>query len=375
MGAAAGGRGAPGRRDGRSARRRSRALGVTASAGTAWRRRPRVGPRAQPAASPRPPAGGRRAAVADRDADAPARPRRDPPRPAARPVHRRAGQGARAGARGEDRQHRVRPAADRAAVRRHRVRDPGRGRAHPVHGRLLRARPAGRRPGAQRPAERPRPAAPVRPARVRLVRRDPHLVPFIERAPVADLYALQVGGYYRSTRAGSRRTTCTPSTRQLLARGAGREQGAGHRLPVRRAAGRRKADRVVLGEVPGRGLHLPLVGEGQALAHLDRRRARRGDRGRAARRQHRDHPVHADRDVPVRGVRRPAAVRASRPAPAAPSSCATAGCTPCAGPGPAWTVGTTYTLPDGKRMLFAPGQVWVVLAPDSHASYVNAGKV
>ena len=37
--------------------------------------------------------------------------------------------------------------------------------------------------------------------------------------------------------------------------------------------------------------------------------------------------------------------------------------------------GTTYTLPDGKRMLFAPGQVWVVLAPDSNASYVNAGKV
>ena len=24
--------------------------------------------------------------------------------------------------------------------------------------------------------------------------------------------------------------------------------------------------------------------------------------------------------------------------------------------------GTTFTLPDGKRMLFAPGQVWVVLA-------------
>ena len=24
--------------------------------------------------------------------------------------------------------------------------------------------------------------------------------------------------------------------------------------------------------------------------------------------------------------------------------------------------GTTYTLPDGKRMLFAPGQVWVMFA-------------
>ena len=37
--------------------------------------------------------------------------------------------------------------------------------------------------------------------------------------------------------------------------------------------------------------------------------------------------------------------------------------------------GTAYTLPNGKRMLFAPGQVWVVLAPDSHASYVNSGRV
>ena len=36
--------------------------------------------------------------------------------------------------------------------------------------------------------------------------------------------------------------------------------------------------------------------------------------------------------------------------------------------------GTTYTLPDGKRMLFAPGQVWIVLAPQDHASYVNAGR-
>jgi hypothetical protein len=26
-------------------------------------------------------------------------------------------------------------------------------------------------------------------------------------------------------------------------------------------------------------------------------------------------------------------------------------------------------------MLFAPGQVWVVLAPESHASYVNAARV
>ena len=53
------------------------------------------------------------------------------------------------------------------------LRDPGRGRAHPVHGRLLLAHPAGRRAGAQRQAERPRHPAPVRAARLRLVGRHP----------------------------------------------------------------------------------------------------------------------------------------------------------------------------------------------------------
>jgi len=37
--------------------------------------------------------------------------------------------------------------------------------------------------------------------------------------------------------------------------------------------------------------------------------------------------------------------------------------------------GTIYTLPNGKRMLFARGQVWDVLAPEDHASYVNAAAV
>jgi hypothetical protein len=37
--------------------------------------------------------------------------------------------------------------------------------------------------------------------------------------------------------------------------------------------------------------------------------------------------------------------------------------------------GTTFTLPDGQRMLFAPGQVWIMYAPDNHSSYVNAGAV
>jgi len=42
---------------------------------------------------------------------------------------------------------------------------------------------------------------------------------------------------------------------------------------------------------------------------------------------------------------------------------------------PSLNGGTTYTLPNGQRMRFAPGQVWVVLAPANHASYVNASAV
>ena len=37
--------------------------------------------------------------------------------------------------------------------------------------------------------------------------------------------------------------------------------------------------------------------------------------------------------------------------------------------------GTTFTLPDGKRMLFAPGQVWVMYAADNHAGYINEAAV
>ena len=65
----------------------------------------------------------------------------------------------------------------------------------------------------------------------------------------------------------------------------------------------------------------------------------------------------------------------SPPAPARPSSFGTAARTRSTGHGPTLNAGTTFTLPDGKRMLFAPGQVWIVYAPDNHASYLNAGAV
>ena len=60
----------------------------------------------------------------------------------------------------------------------------------------------------------------------------PHLVPFIERAPVVDLYALQVGGYYRSSEPG-RAVQPVREHEAAAGRGARREQGQGHRVPVR----------------------------------------------------------------------------------------------------------------------------------------------
>ena len=42
---------------------------------------------------------------------------------------------------------------------------------------------------------------------------------------------------------------------------------------------------------------------------------------------------------------------------------------------PTWRPAPPTPSRTASGCCFAPGQVWVVLAPDSHASYVNAGKV
>ena len=183
---------------------------------------------------------------------------------------------------------------------------------------------------------------------------------------------LQVGGYYRDPDRVAPYNLYA-DTKQLLAeaKGASKASDIGFRFGALPAGGRPPRP---IGEVPGRVLHLPLVGEGQALAGLDRRRAGHGHRRRAARRQHRDHPVHADLDVRFLeyGGRPPYAKSVG------------SGSAVILRNGKEYTVhwsrptlesGTTYTLPNGQRMLFAPGQVWVVLAPDNHASYVNAAKV
>ena len=72
----------------------------------------------------------------------------------------------------------------------------------------------------------------------------PRLLPVVEHARIVDLYAGIVGGYFR----GSNRIApynLYATTKTLLVRGQGREQGAGHRLQVRggarRAASRRRS--------------------------------------------------------------------------------------------------------------------------------------
>ncbi len=201
----------------------------------------------------------------------------------------------------------------------------------------------------------------------------PHLVPFIERARVADLYALQVGGYYRSASRAAPYNLYA-NTAQLLreARGVSKARDIGFRFgsqPGGTAAGSRSftvrypaatytfrwsaRDKRWLTWIDGAPAQATeggqLGGSTVIIQYTQIATSRFLEYG--------GRPPYAKSTGSGRAVilrdGRVYAVRWSRP---------TLG------------GGTTYTL-DGKRMLFAPGQVWVVLAPDSHASYVNAGKV
>jgi hypothetical protein len=211
----------------------------------------------------------------------------------------------------------------------------------------------------------------------------PHLVPFIERAPVVDLYALQVGGYYRS------QSRVAPynlfaNAKQLLAEahGASKARDIGFRF------GAMPANTGPAGAVPAAtkgaasySVKYPAASytfrwsarDKRWLTWIDGAPAMATEGGQLGGRtviiqytqistsrfeEYGGRPPYAKSTGSGRAVilrdGREYTVRWSRPT---------------------LNGGTTYTLPNGQRMLFAPGQVWVVLAPDSHASYVNAGKV
>ena len=126
----------------------------------------------------------------------------------------------------------------------------------------------------------------------------PHLLPFIHRARIVDLYAGTASGYFRDPRRVAPHNLYARSA-ALLAQAARREQGQRHRVPFRAAARGRAGRLVVLGVLSGGVVHLPLVGPGRPVAGVDGRRAGARDRGRPARRRDRDHPVHGHQDIAV----------------------------------------------------------------------------
>jgi hypothetical protein len=201
----------------------------------------------------------------------------------------------------------------------------------------------------------------------------PHLVPFIERAPVVDLYALLVGGYYRD------QSRVAPynlfaSTKRLLSEAphASKARDIGFRFGALPAGGR--AVRSYSVKYPSASYTFRWSARDKRwLTWIDGAPAAATEGGQLGGRtviiqytqisksrfeEYGGLPPYAKSVGSGRAVilrdGRAYTVHWSRPT---------------------LNGGTTYTLPDGKRMLFAPGQVWVVLAPDSHASYVNAAAV
>ena len=201
----------------------------------------------------------------------------------------------------------------------------------------------------------------------------PHLVPFIERAPVVDLYALQVGGYYRSQDRAAPYNLYA-DTKQLMseAKGASKARDIGFRFGARPVGGTATASYSV--KYPAASYTFRWSAKDKRwLAWIDGAPAMATEGGQLGGKtvviqytqittsrfeEYGGRPPYAKSTGSGRAVilrdGKAYAVRWSRPT---------------------LDGGTTYTLANGQRMLFAPGQVWVVLAPDNHASYVNASKV
>ena len=201
----------------------------------------------------------------------------------------------------------------------------------------------------------------------------PHLVPFVERAPVADLYALQVGGYFRSS-ARIAPYNLYAHTGQLLAeaKGASKAVDIGFRFGALPAGGTSKASYDV--KFPAAAYSFRWSAKHQRwLTWMDGAPAMATEGGQLG---------------PSTVVVQYTQITTSRfeeyggRPPYAKSTGSgwavilrNGRAYKCRWSRPTLEVGTTFTLPNGQRMLFAPGQVWVVLAPGNDASYVNAGKV
>jgi Protein of unknown function (DUF3048) N-terminal domain/Protein of unknown function (DUF3048) C-terminal domain len=201
----------------------------------------------------------------------------------------------------------------------------------------------------------------------------PHLVPFIERAPLVDLYALLVGGYYRvGFRVAPENLYADPRTLLREAPNASKARDIGFRFGQLPAGGRATESLTV--HYPATTITFRWSARaGRWLVWMD------GAPGQAA-----EGGQLGGKTVIIQYTR--IATSRFHEYGGRPTSALSVG------PGTAvilrngraftvhWSrpnlnAGTTFTLPGGKRMEFAPGQVWVVYAPDNHESYLNAGTV
>jgi Protein of unknown function (DUF3048) N-terminal domain/Protein of unknown function (DUF3048) C-terminal domain len=205
----------------------------------------------------------------------------------------------------------------------------------------------------------------------------PHLVPFVERAPLASLYALRVGGYYRDD-ARIAPYNLFASTRTLLreAPKASPARDIGFRFgplrPADLASGQQAASYSV--KYPAASYTFRWsASQHRWLTWVDGAPARGGEGGQLG---------GSTVVVQYTQIATSRFIEYGGRPPYAKST--GSGKAVVLRDGKAYTVrwvrnsldgGTAYYLPDGQRMQFARGQTWVVLAPDSHASYVNAGKV
>lgn len=200
----------------------------------------------------------------------------------------------------------------------------------------------------------------------------PHLVPFIERARVVDLYALLVNGYYRNlNRIAPYNLFANSKTLLSEAKKASKAQDIGFRFGAQPVGGTKIASYSV--KYPAASYTFRWSAKYKRwLTWIDGSPARATEGGQLG-----------GRTVIIQYTKITTSrfeEYGGRP-PYAKST--GSGRAVILRNGKAYTVrwfrphlnsGTTYTL-DGKRMLFAPGQVWVVLAPENHASYVNAAAV
>jgi Protein of unknown function (DUF3048) N-terminal domain/Protein of unknown function (DUF3048) C-terminal domain len=201
----------------------------------------------------------------------------------------------------------------------------------------------------------------------------PHLVPFVERAPLVDLYALKVGGYYRiNSRVAPENLYADPRTLLSEAPNASKARDIGFRFGPLPAGGRVTQSMTV--RYPATTFTFRWSARaGRWLVWMD------GAPGEAA-----EGGQLGGKTVIIQYTRI-ATSRFEEYGGRPPYAISTgSGTAVILRNGRAFTVhwsrpnldsGTTFTLPDGKRMLFAPGQVWIMYAPDNHSSYVNAGAV